>query len=110
MGEGNFSFARALVRLFQGNGENVLATAFDAEEVVKAKYEDACEILEECRDCDVTVRFGVDATKLQQTLKLPPGRRTAGVSGRRSAGSCSTSPTWVRASRTNTSTSSRTRN
>ena len=72
VGEGNFSFARALVRLFQGNGENVLATAFDAEEVVKAKYEDACEILEECRDCDVTVRFGVDATKLQQTLKLPP--------------------------------------
>ena len=34
VGEGNFSFARALVRLFGGDGTRLVATAFDSEEAV----------------------------------------------------------------------------
>ena len=39
VGEGNFSFARALVRLFESSGDNLIATAYDSEETVKLKYE-----------------------------------------------------------------------
>lgn len=47
VGEGNFSFARALVRLFDSSGDNLLATAYDSEETVKLKYEvfQACSLL-----------------------------------------------------------------
>ena len=38
VGEGNFSFARALARLFSGNGENVTATSYDSREMAAAKY------------------------------------------------------------------------
>ena len=39
IGEGNFSFARAVVRLLEYSGLNVVATAYDAEETVSLKYE-----------------------------------------------------------------------
>lgn len=39
VGEGNFSFARALVRLFGGLGATLVATAHDTEAVVKEKYD-----------------------------------------------------------------------
>ena len=39
VGEGNFSFARALLRLFGGQGSGIVATAFDTEAVVLEKYE-----------------------------------------------------------------------
>ena len=39
VGEGNFSFARALVRLLCAEGHNVVATAFDSQETLLAKYE-----------------------------------------------------------------------
>lgn len=43
VGEGNFSFARALVRLLQAQGQQVVATAYDTEETVLAKYEVRCK-------------------------------------------------------------------
>lgn len=49
VGEGNFSFARALVRLFDGNGFGLTATAYDTREVCLAKYDDAADILQEVR-------------------------------------------------------------
>lgn len=39
IGEGNFSFARALVRKLEGQGQLLTATAYDTEEVVWEKYE-----------------------------------------------------------------------
>ena len=39
VGEGNFSFARALVRLFGGLGATLVATTHDTEAVVKEKYD-----------------------------------------------------------------------
>ncbi len=39
VGEGNFSFARALVRTLEGVGQNLFATAYDARDTVDAKYQ-----------------------------------------------------------------------
>ena len=39
VGEGNFSFARALLRLFGGQGSGIVATAFDPEATVLEKYD-----------------------------------------------------------------------
>lgn len=39
LGEGNFSFARAVVRTLEYSGRNVVATAYDSEETVSLKYE-----------------------------------------------------------------------
>ncbi len=39
VGEGNFSFARALARLLGGAGAGIVATALDAEAVVLQKYD-----------------------------------------------------------------------
>lgn len=61
MGEGNFSFARALVRLYNGNGFSLVATAYDSEDVVHKKYEDATSILEEVRHAAVAVRMNLTA-------------------------------------------------
>jgi len=70
VGEGNFSFSNALVKLFDGNGFNLHATAYDTEEVAIQKYEDAADVLEEVRASGATVRFGVDAGDLIGGLKL----------------------------------------
>lgn len=73
VGEGNFSFARALVRILQGQGQQVIATAFDTQEVVLAKYEEGpepvSEIIQELQDCDASVCFAVDATQLAKSLQ-----------------------------------------
>ncbi|KAF8641072.1 hypothetical protein AX17_000716 [Amanita inopinata Kibby_2008] len=81
IGEGNFSFARALVRLYQneaagGRGgsstsvfmppSHITATAYDAEDSCYAKYPDARQIVEEIRSSGVEVLFEVDATKLEK--------------------------------------------
>ena len=39
VGEGNFSFARALVRTLEGQGQNLIATAYDAQDTVDTKYQ-----------------------------------------------------------------------
>lgn len=42
LGEGNFSFARALVRTLQGQGQLLTATAYDTKDTVLEKYEVGC--------------------------------------------------------------------
>ncbi|KAF7337571.1 DUF2431 domain-containing protein [Mycena sanguinolenta] len=69
IGEGNFSFARALVKdapaeLEHLPAKNVTATAYDAEEECYDKYPEAAEIVQELRMAGVEVFFGVDATQL----------------------------------------------
>ena len=99
VGEGNFSFARALVRTTQGQGQLLTATAYDTKDTVLEKYEVSCmhdtmipgyfpisstteltvlqdgsdpvsEILEELQECDATVCFAVDATDIAKSLQV----------------------------------------
>ncbi|KAF9056722.1 hypothetical protein BDP27DRAFT_1345100 [Rhodocollybia butyracea] len=84
IGEGNFSFARALARPSSSKTElahlahlppkNITATAFDSEEDCYAKYPDAEDIVKSLREWGVQVLFGVDATKLEWIAGLK-GRR-----------------------------------
>lgn len=76
IGEGNFSFARALVlsppeTLQFLPPSNVTATTYDTEEECCSKYPDAAEIIAALREKGVQLIFGVDATKLD---KCPPLR------------------------------------
>ena len=75
IGEGNFSFARALVCYPPTSLEflpppNVTATAYDTEEECCAKYPDAAEIISSLREKVVEVVFSVDATKLEKCTPL----------------------------------------
>lgn len=73
LGEGNFSFARAIVRLLEYCGGNVIATAFDSKETVFLKYEEGpdpvSDIVAELADCDATVLYDVDATNIHKSLQ-----------------------------------------
>ncbi|KAK7058668.1 hypothetical protein VNI00_002304 [Paramarasmius palmivorus] len=85
VGEGNFSFARALaacsdtgssssthpalISLAHLPAKNITATAHDTEEECYEKYPDAREIVEELRSKGVEVEFGVDAGKLEVLAK-----------------------------------------
>ena len=75
IGEGNFSFSRALVvdepgDLAQLPASNVTATAYDSEEECYAKYPDAEAIVTDLRERGVHVLFGVDATRLDKISAL----------------------------------------
>lgn len=71
IGEGNFSFARALVsELPDLPASNVTATAYDSQEECFAKYADAEEVVEELKGKGVEVLFGVDASKLEKVGAL----------------------------------------
>lgn len=79
IGEGNFSFARALIVDPPSSLEhlvpaNVTATSYDSEDACFAKYPDAEAIVSIIKQRGVEVLFGIDATRLQKhpTLK---GRR-----------------------------------
>ncbi|ESK96257.1 conserved eukaryotic protein [Moniliophthora roreri MCA 2997] len=83
VGEGNFSFTRALsacIGELEGSSSsthpalaslahlparNITATAYDSEEECYEKYPDAREIVKELRLKGVEVEFGVDAGKLE---------------------------------------------
>ena len=65
VGEGNFSFACALVTLLGGDGERVTATAYDNAEVLRQKYSDASENIRKLSDSGAAVHLGVDATELE---------------------------------------------
>jgi len=84
VGEGNFSFARALVRLFAAEGENLVATAFDSEELAVGKYPDTAAAVEEVRECGGRVLFGVDARDLEGSALAR--LRPKGARGRKGAG------------------------
>ncbi|KAI0361075.1 hypothetical protein OH77DRAFT_1390413 [Trametes cingulata] len=75
IGEGNFSFARALAfhppqPLEYLPPSNVTATAYDDEDHCYAKYPEAREIVAALREKGVTVLFGVDATRLEKCSAL----------------------------------------
>lgn len=79
VGEGNFSFAKALVfdppaSLQQLPAVNVTATAYDSEGECYVKYPEAREIVEALIEKGVEVLFDVDATKLEK-LAVLKGRR-----------------------------------
>ncbi|KAJ7024380.1 hypothetical protein C8F04DRAFT_1401171 [Mycena alexandri] len=69
IGEGNFSFARALIRDAPAELEhlppkNITATAYDTEKECFEKYPEAEDTVLELRTAGVDVLFGVDATQL----------------------------------------------
>lgn len=71
IGEGNFSFARALVDKPPAELEflpasNITATAYDSEKECYEKYPDAEGIVKDLQTKGVEVLFGVDATKLEK--------------------------------------------
>lgn len=75
IGEGNFSFARALVvnppdALQFLPPENITATAYDSREECFSKYPDAAQIVEQLSAKGVKIVFGVDATKLENCSVL----------------------------------------
>lgn len=79
IGEGNFSFARALLcdspaELRDLPPRNLTATAYDTEDECYEKYADAREIVAYLRQRGAQILFGVDATKLEKTTSLK-GRR-----------------------------------
>ncbi|KAG2350950.1 hypothetical protein BDR05DRAFT_54645 [Suillus weaverae] len=79
IGEGNFSFAHALVidpplSLEHLPPSNITATAYDSEEECYDKYLDARSKVEVLRERGAVVLFGVDGTKLEKCNALK-GRR-----------------------------------
>ncbi|KAF8588326.1 hypothetical protein K439DRAFT_1384699 [Ramaria rubella] len=75
IGEGNFSFARALFTsghdvLAHLPPQNVTATTYDLEEACYEKYPDAREIVEELKGKGVMMLFGVDARRLETCKEL----------------------------------------
>jgi 25S rRNA (uracil2634-N3)-methyltransferase len=76
IGEGNFSFAYALVvhpplpDLQHLPPENVFATAYDTQEECLEKYPEARQTIQVLREKGVHVLFGVDATKLEKCAAL----------------------------------------
>ncbi|TFK56889.1 hypothetical protein OE88DRAFT_1690155 [Heliocybe sulcata] len=79
VGEGNFSFAHALVVtpptvLEFLPAKNVTATAYDSEEQCYGKYPECRDIVAALRDKGAELLFSVDATKLEKCSALK-GRR-----------------------------------
>ncbi|KAF8559919.1 hypothetical protein OG21DRAFT_1479791 [Imleria badia] len=79
IGEGNFSFARALIVEPPSSLEhlvpaNVTATSYDEKEACFSKYPDAQDIVDTLRQRGAEVLFGIDATRLQKHAVLK-GRR-----------------------------------
>jgi hypothetical protein len=75
IGEGNFSFAVALLQhppapLEHLPSANITATALDTEEECHTKYPDAEQNVRALREKGTQVLFGVDATKLEKTPAL----------------------------------------
>lgn len=79
IGEGNFSFARAMIYdapsgLEHFPPQNLTATAYDSEEECVAKYPESTECIQALREKGAEVLFRVDATKLEKVSALK-GRR-----------------------------------
>ncbi|KAF8499213.1 hypothetical protein F5888DRAFT_1793991 [Russula emetica] len=74
IGEGNFSFAVALLQhpapLDHLPPANITATALDTEEECHTKYPDAEQNVRVLREKGTQVLFGVDATRLEKTSAL----------------------------------------
>jgi 25S rRNA (uracil2634-N3)-methyltransferase len=70
IGEGNFSFARALVRRFEGLATRVIATSYDTREEVISKYPEYPTVQEELEAAGVSVVHGVNCTALESNTNL----------------------------------------
>ena len=75
IGEGNFSFAVALLQhpptpLEHHPSANIVATAYDTEEECYSKYPDAEQNVRVLREKGAQVLFSVDATKLERASAL----------------------------------------
>jgi 25S rRNA (uracil2634-N3)-methyltransferase len=75
IGEGNFSFARALIddppeELASLPPQNITATGYDTEEECYVKHPASRLAVSFLRDCGVEVIFGVDATRLEKHASL----------------------------------------
>ena len=96
IGEGNFSFAHALVidppsQLQHLPPQNVTATAYDSEEECLRKYPDVREKIDALRTRGINVLFGVDATKLEKVSQLKGKRWDKVVWNFPHAGMCASS-------------------
>ena len=73
LGEGNFSFAAALLKhpaLEHLPPASVIATAYDSQEECSSKYPDAKASIEYLKARGAEVLFGVDATALEKCKPL----------------------------------------
>lgn len=73
IGEGNFSFAKALLlhpSLRDLPPSNITATTFDSETICLEKYPDSTIFIDFLRDKGVKVLFNVDATCLERSGEL----------------------------------------
>ncbi|KAJ2878322.1 hypothetical protein H4R27_005867 [Coemansia aciculifera] len=70
IGEGNFSFAHSIAKRL-GSGVNVVATAYDSQQVVTQKYtDDATKHIAEFVALGGTVLYDIDGTALEKHLEL----------------------------------------
>lgn len=78
IGEGNFSFARAIAdHYMQRNPALITATCLDSESVLYEKYGDeAKDNIEALQDLGVTVLFDVDGTQLNKHKLIRKNRYT----------------------------------
>lgn len=79
LGEANFSFALSLITHHAHPPRQLLATAFDPEPTILAKYPDAGANLARLRAAGVRVAFGVDAGALEKSKAVGKGRRWSRV-------------------------------
>jgi 25S rRNA (uracil2634-N3)-methyltransferase len=78
VGDGDFSFCLSLCKQLR-SGHNVIATSYDAYDVLVKKYVDAAHNTEQIASLGSVVLHGVDATNLQETLTLPSVCATTGL-------------------------------
>eukprot|EP00467_Chlorarachnion_reptans_P008990 CAMPEP_0114501880 /NCGR_PEP_ID=MMETSP0109-20121206/8743_1 /TAXON_ID=29199 /ORGANISM="Chlorarachnion reptans, Strain CCCM449" /LENGTH=444 /DNA_ID=CAMNT_0001679657 /DNA_START=100 /DNA_END=1434 /DNA_ORIENTATION=+ len=65
LGDGDFTFTRGLIRSRPDrDGSGILATSYDSEDAVKAKYPNAEDVLTEIRRYKASIMHGVDCRKL----------------------------------------------
>lgn len=70
VGEGDFTFACSIIKNEYVQPENLIATSFDSEEELLAKYPDVKVSLDYLNDSGVKILHDIDATNLISTLKL----------------------------------------
>jgi hypothetical protein len=68
VGDGDFSFAKGLVKHLGGDGDGLVLTSYDSLKAVAYKYNNAKGNIDACQKAGAEVMHGVDATKLKQTF------------------------------------------
>lgn len=77
VGDGDFSFCFSLCKQLR-SGKNLIATSYDSYEALVKKYVDAAANTQQITSLGSIVLHSVDATNLQETLKLPAHCTTSG--------------------------------